>query len=41
MTGVNQQLADNCDGFLILKCRDRQMGLFTDVKNQIRFDVKI
>ena len=41
MTGVNQQLANNYDGFLVLQCRDRQMGLFIDVKNQIHSDVKI
>lgn len=41
MTRVNQQLADNYDGFLVLKCGDRQMGPFIDVKNQIYSDVKI
>lgn len=41
MSGVNQQLADNYDGFLVLKCRNRQMGLFTDVRNQIHSYVKM
>lgn len=38
---MKHQLADNYDGFLALKRRDRQVGLSLDVKNQIRSDVRI
>lgn len=41
MTEVKQQLADNYDEFLVLKCKTRQMDLFIDVKNQILSDVRI
>lgn len=38
---MNHQLADNYDGFLVLKRRDRQVGLSLDVKNQIHSDVEV
>lgn len=41
MTSVNQQLADKLWWISRLKQRARQMGLSTDVKNKIHFDVEI
>lgn len=41
MTSVNQQLADKLWWISRPKQRARQMGLSTDVKSKIHFDVEI